>query len=86
MMIVEIWGKPACGFCNMAKTYCEKNKLQYVYKELDKDFTREQVFETFPGAKTFPQIKIGNTNVGSYNDFIEYIDSTGFNGTGHTLG
>ena len=85
MMLVEIWGKPACGFCVQAKTFCEKTGLQYKYLELGKDFTREQVFEKFPEARTFPQITINNKSIGGYAQLIEYIETTNFNGTGYTL-
>ena len=35
-------------------------KIEYNYKELDKDFTREEMLEVFPTAKTYPQVKINN--------------------------
>ena len=58
--MITIWGKPACPSCMKAKATCESRQLQYEYKELGKDFTREQVFEKFPGARTFPQIIVGS--------------------------
>lgn len=85
-MSIEIWGKPACPSCTKAKQLCESRKFEYTYKELGKDFTREQVFEVFPEARTFPQIKINNLSVGGYEQFLSYIDDTGYNGTGHSLG
>lgn len=83
--MIEIWGKPMCPSCTKAKQLCETRKFEFVYKELDKDFTREQVFETFPGARTFPQIKVNGTNIGGYEQFVSYIEDTNFTGTGHTL-
>ena len=82
-MSVEIWGKPACPRCLKAKQLCENRKLEYTYKELGKDFEREQVFENFPGARTFPQIKVNSQNVGGYEQFLQYLDDTGYNGTGY---
>ena len=82
-MSVEIWGKPACPSCLKAKQLCENRKLEYTYKELGKDFEREQVFENFPGARTFPQIKVNRQNVGGYEQFLQYLDDTGYNGTGY---
>jgi hypothetical protein len=52
---------------------------------LGTDFMREEVLEEFPGARTFPQIKVGGRAVGSYNDFVKYLEDTGYNGTGHSL-
>jgi glutaredoxin len=68
-----------------AKALCESRQYKYEYKELGKDFTREEVFETFPTARTFPQIIIGGNKVGGYEQMVEYIDSTGYNGTGYSL-
>jgi glutaredoxin len=83
--MIEIWGKPACPFCEAAKLLCETRNLKYVYKQLDVDFTREEILENFPGAKTFPQIIVGGTKIGVYDKLTSYLEETGYNGTGHTL-
>ena len=82
-MSVEIWGKPACPSCMKAKALCESRGFSFTYKELGKDFDRDAVLSEFPGARTFPQIKVYGKNVGGYEQFVQYIDDTGFNGTGH---
>ena len=84
-MSIEIWGKPMCPSCTKAKQLCETRGFNFVYKELGKDFEREQVFEEFPTARTFPQIKVNGTSVGGYEQFVDYIESTNYTGTGHTL-
>jgi glutaredoxin len=83
--MIEIWGKPACPYCEKAKRLCESRNLKYVYKQLDVDFTRDEIFEEFPEAKTFPQIKINGTRIGGYDKLGTYLEETGYNGTGHTL-
>ena len=83
--MIEIWGKTQCPHCEQAKAFCEKNQYDFVYKQLDKDFTREEVFETFPGARTFPQIIVGGNKIGGFDSLKNYIEETGYNGTGLTL-
>ena len=83
--MITIYGKPACPSCTKAKALCESRQYKYVYKELDKDFTREEVFETFPTARTFPQIIIGGNKVGGYEQMIDYIENTNYTGTGYTI-
>ena len=83
--MITIYGKPACPYCDKAKAMFEKYNLEYEYKQLDVDFTREDLFETFPTARTFPQIIIGGNKVGGYEQMVAYIDNTGYNGTGFTL-
>ncbi|MBE27462.1 MAG: glutaredoxin [Saprospirales bacterium] len=83
--MITIWGKPACPSCLKAKAMCESHQFKFEYKELGKDFTREEVFETFPNAKTFPQIIVGGVKVGGYEQFLSYVEDTNYTGTGHTL-
>ena len=67
--LVEIWGKPNCPYCERAKQMCKKFDLNYIYHQLDEDFTREELLERFPDAKTFPQIIVDGEYVGGYTDF-----------------
>lgn len=83
--MIEIWGKPNCPQCEQAKRFCDNNKLNYTYKTLDVDFTREEVLETFPGARTFPQIIVSGNKIGGHDKLASYIEETGYNGTGYTL-
>jgi glutaredoxin len=84
--MIEIYGKPMCPFCDKAKQLCESRGFEYTYKQLGTDFDREQIMEMFPTARTFPQIKVYGKPVGGYDQFTKYIDDTGYNGTGHSLG
>lgn len=84
-MTVEIWGKENCPYCTKAKAFVEQRNLSYVYKQMDKDFTREEVLSEFPQARTFPQIKVGGNAVGGYDQLVAYIENTGYTGTGYTL-
>ena len=83
--MITIYGKPSCPYCTKAKSLCESRDLDCEYKQLDVDFTREELFETFPTARTFPQIIVGGNKVGGYEQMVEYIDNTNYNGTGYTL-
>ena len=83
--MIEIYGKPNCPFCEKAVHLCESRRLEYVYSSLDKDYTREQLLEWFPGARTVPQIKVDGTKIGGYTELVNYIEETGYTGTGETL-
>ena len=84
-MSIEIWGKPACPSCMKAKAFCEKYNYPYVYKEFGTDFSREEIMENFPGARTFPQIVVNKEKIGGYEALLNYIENTGYNGTGHSF-
>ena len=83
--MITIYGKPACPSCTKAKALCESRQYKYEYKQLDTDFTKEELFEQFPDARTFPQIIVGGQKVDGYEQMVEYIDNTGNNGTGFSL-
>jgi glutaredoxin len=83
--MILIYGKPGCGYCEAAKSLCEQRGFIYEYRTLDVDYTREQLLETFPLAKTVPQIVVNGLKVGGFTDFTKYIEETGYTGTGHTL-
>jgi glutaredoxin len=83
--MIYIWGKPACPSCTKAKIFCEQNNFQFEYRELGKDFQREDVLAEFPEARTFPQIVVNGLKVGGYDQFTKYVEDTSYNGTGHTL-
>jgi len=84
--MIEIYGKSSCPKCHQAKTFCEIRELEYEYKQLDKDFTRDQIFEWFPGAKTFPQIKIDGKNIGGCDQMITYVETMNYKQTMHKEG
>ena len=66
--MIEIYGKTFCPYCDKAKALCERESYEYSYKQLDKDFTREDFFDMFPTARTFPQIKINGELIGVYTE------------------
>ncbi len=71
-MQVIIYGKEDCGYCVKAKDYCESKGITYKYLQLDVDFTMEHLQDTFPRARSFPQILESNGNyVGGYDQLVK---------------
>ena len=73
-MKVEIYSKPQCPYCDMAKNLAEQKGYDLTYKMLDEDFDREALMETFPGARTFPQIIVDGEKIGGYQEFKKLVD------------
>ena len=74
--MIEIYGKTQCPYCDMAKRLCETKEYKFVYKQLGEDFQREDVLELFPGARTFPQIKIDGENIGGYQELEKWSNES----------
>ena len=73
LFLVEIWGKRNCPYCNRAKQTSKKFGLNYIYHQLDEDFTKEEFLEKFPDAKSYPQIIVDGKLVGGYMDFLTLL-------------
>ena len=71
--MIEIYGKPNCGYCNMAKQICESKGLDFVYKSLDVDYKQDEFFEKFPTARTFPQIIMDGGAIGGFNELQDKL-------------
>ena len=78
--MIEIYGKPACPYCDKAKALCETKGFDFSYKSMGTDYTREELMEMFPTARTVPQIKVNGESIGVYDQLVKYVKETG-----HTL-
>lgn len=65
-MTATIWTKPGCPFCDMAKTLLEQKGIEYEERNLSNGWTRRQLLEAVPTAKTVPQIFIDGEYIGTY--------------------
>jgi glutaredoxin 3 len=75
-MKVEIYSKPQCPYCVQAKALAEREGYELTYKMLDEDFDRETLMETFPGARTFPQIIVDGEKIGGYTEFKALVEAS----------
>ena len=70
-MKAEIYSRNNCVFCDKAKMRLAKHNPK-IYM-LNKDYTREEFFQKFPNAKTFPQIIINNKKIGGYHELEKWL-------------
>ena len=70
--MIEVYGKPNCPQCEEVKTMLDMSNTSYQYYTLDVDFTRDELFEQFPTARTFPQVKAEGKVIGGIGEFKEY--------------
>tara|TARA_B100000768_G_scaffold170009_1_gene176025 strand:+ start:330 stop:557 length:228 start_codon:yes stop_codon:yes gene_type:complete len=72
-MVVEIFGKTNCAYCDKAKALAEREGHEVVYKQLDVDFDMGFIAEEFPTARSFPQINVSGNYVGGYDDYAALV-------------
>ena len=75
-MKTEIYSRNNCVFCDKAKMRLAKHNPK-IYM-LNKDYTREEFFQKFPNAKTFPQIIINDKHIGTYNELEKWLETNSF--------
>lgn len=73
-MIVQIYSKEGCGYCDMAKTLLTSKNIPYTEQVLGIDFTREQLLANYSLAKTFPVIIVDGFYIGGYTNLVEHIE------------
>lgn len=69
-MTAIIWSKPTCHFCDLAKKELKKRNIEYEERILGQGWSREQLLEVVPEARTVPQIFIGKILIGGYNELM----------------
>ena len=67
MKKVVIYTGPICNFCSAAKHLLSKKKIRYEEIDIGNDVEkRNEMLKKSNGAKTVPQIFIGEKHVGGY--------------------
>lgn len=73
--MIEIYSKDHCVFCDKAKSLLDKLSKQYNQYKLDEHFTRDEIIEKFPDARTFPIVVVDGKWIGGYNELLNIKES-----------
>ena len=72
--MIEIWSKPQCVFCDKAVQLCQMKELEFKKYMIDIDYSREDLIDKFPNARTFPQITMDNVYIGGYTELEAHLN------------
>jgi glutaredoxin 3 len=78
-----VWSKDHCPYCDQAKALLTQQGVPFEERKIGDGYTREELLEAVPTARTVPQIIINGKSIGGFTELRKYIDETGFNGTGY---
>ncbi len=78
-----VWSKDQCPYCDQAKALLNQQGVPFEERKIGDGYTREELLEAVPTARTVPQIIIHGKSIGGFTELRKYIDETGFNGTGY---
>ena len=68
-----VWSKDACPFCVQAKALLEARGIEFEERNVSKDWTREQLLEAVPDARTLPQIFLDDQHIGGFTDLRAHL-------------
>lgn len=69
-----IYSKDFCGYCDRAKRLLEQKGIKYEERKIGHGWTKEQLLEHVPTARTVPQIFLDDTYVGGYDDLVKQFN------------
>ena len=72
-MQAVVWSKDSCPFCVQAKALLESRGIEFEERNVSKDWTREQLLEAVPNARTLPQIFLDDKLVGGFTELRKHL-------------
>ena len=72
-MKAVVWSKDACPFCVQAKALLESRSIEFEERNVSKDWTKEQLLEAVPNARTLPQIFLDDKLVGGFTELRKHL-------------
>lgn len=72
-MKAVVWSKNSCPFCVQAKALLEKRGIEYEERNVSTNWTREQLLEAVPDARTLPQIFLDGQHIGGFTDLRAHL-------------
>jgi glutaredoxin len=69
-----VWSKNACPFCDQAKGLLKIKGIEFEERNVSKDWTKEQLLEAVPNARTVPQIFLDDKLIGGFTELKKYFE------------
>jgi glutaredoxin 3 len=73
-MTAVIWSKYHCPYCTQAKELLKKNDIQFEERKIGDGWTREDLLEAIPDARSVPQILIDGTLIGGFTELKQKLN------------
>ena len=67
-MTAVLWSKYYCPYCDQAKALLKSKGIQFQEKKIGDGYTKEELLEAVPTARTVPQIFIDGELVGGFTE------------------
>ena len=71
-----VWSKYHCPYCDQAKALLKSKNIEFEERKIGDGYTKEELLESVPTARTVPQIIIDGKLIGGFTDLQKYISET----------
>lgn len=73
-MKAVVWSKDLCTFCVQAKALLKSKGIEFEERNISEDiWTKEQLLEAVPTARTLPQIFVDEQHVGGFVELKKFL-------------
>ena len=69
-----VWSKYHCPYCDQAKNLLQARGIPFEEKKIGDGYSKEELLEAIPNARTVPQIFIDNQLIGGFSELREYLN------------
>ena len=79
-MKATVWSKYHCPYCDQAKALLKAKGIEFTEKKIGDGYTKEDLLESVPTARTVPQIFLDDKLIGGFTELKKYFDQGVLNG------
>jgi glutaredoxin 3 len=73
MTTAIVWSKPACPQCDQAKALLTQQGIAFEERRIGEAYTREQLLEAVPTARSVPQIFLDSKHIGGFAELKQHL-------------
>lgn len=73
-MKAVIWSKDNCKFCEQAKYLLTTKRVEFVENKIGHGWTKEQLWDAVPSAKTVPQVFVNGDLIGGFTELKYFFE------------
>ena len=74
-MTAIVWSKYHCPYCDQAKALLTQKGIEFEEKKIGDGYTKEELLEAIPTARTVPQIWIDDEYIGGFQELKNKLDA-----------
>jgi glutaredoxin len=73
-MKAVVWSKYHCPYCDQAKALLTQKGIKFEEKKIGDGYTREELLEAVPTARTVPQIFLDGKLIGGFTELKKLLE------------